>query len=793
MHCRAEEVESMLPSQYKWQYKESQKEGSLIEEILYGRGLLDKEDVDHFLIPKKENLHSPYLLKDMDKAVERLIQAYKEEEHVVIYGDYDVDGITSTSILYLFLKKLGYKVSYYIPNRQTEGYGLNEGALAQIREYAKLVVTVDTGIAANKEADFAKSMGMDLIITDHHECQEVLPNAYCIINPKRKDSDYPFDALAGVGVTFKLIQALASEMRKEELVWEYVDIVALGTVADVVPLIGENRIITSLGFQKMQKNPNLGLGQLLALVGDGNKEEKMTSNKVAYQIGPRINAAGRLSDAKIGVELLTTTNLERAKELARALDDENRKRQEMEAEILLQAEAYISKEVDREKDKIIVVVGKGWHHGVIGIVASKIMTKYYRPTIVLTEEEGILSGSARSVEGFNIFEAINSAKQELLRFGGHEMAAGLSLEVDRLKAFKDKLEAYTLEHLDEEMLVPTLEIDLRLQEKDITLHFCEEIENLEPFGAAHPTPLFCIEGKVNYAQKIGQEERHLRLTLLVGEQLFTGIGFDKGYLADYLSEGEKVLVACEVLKNVWNNRTTLQLRIKDIQSPEEEALKSQYYLSLAHYLNKPQALEKDTVALRGMDEPIGNQELIYVYTEEALLRVYDTLKNKAKAVNFNFKICYNEVWLKNVNTLICVNPLVKTNGGVDYEWDFKSQDEGYTVYTTHLAFHKKQLIKMIPSREDCLAVYHLLKNNGSDAIFIHKLVKSLQASNMTEYKLFHILEVFKELGLLNYEIRDDRVEYKIISTAKTNLEHSTLYQSVRKFLTSILQLKETHF
>ncbi|WP_180270663.1 single-stranded-DNA-specific exonuclease RecJ [Sporanaerobium hydrogeniformans] len=783
----------MLPSRYKWQYKISDPKGSLVEEILYRRGLQDKEEIANFLAPTKESLYSPYLLKDMEKAVERLIHAKEKKEQVVVYGDYDVDGITSTSILYLFLKEIGYKVSYYIPNRQVEGYGLNKEALAKINTYAQLVITVDTGIAANREADFAKSIGMDLIITDHHECQEVLPDAYCIINPKRKDSNYPFDALAGVGVTFKLIQALGMKIEREELAWKYIDIVALGTVADVVPLVGENRIITSLGFKQMQGTTHVGLEALLTLVGDGNKEEKMTSNKVAYQIGPRINAAGRLSDAKIGVELLTTTDKERAQILAKTLDEENRRRQEMEAEILLQAEEYMAQYIHADKEKFIIVVGKGWHHGVIGIVASKLMTKYYRPTIVLTEEEGILSGSARSIEGFNIFEAVNSAKEELLRFGGHEMAAGLSLEVGRLEAFKQKLEAYSEQFIDEELLIPTLNIDLTLDEKTINLHACEEIEQLEPFGAANPSPIFCVRGKVQYAQKIGQNERHLRLTLRVGEQLFSGIGFDKGELVDYLSEGEEILVACEILKNTWNNRVSIQLRIKDIQSPEEERLRSFYYRSLMNYLERPAPLEKNTIFFKQSSLTLENKGVVHVYTEEGLLEVYKKLRNKGKAVNFDFKVCYNEVCSKNAVILICVNPLKRVSGSVDYEWDFKSQLDSYEVCNPHLVFHKKQLVKMIPSREDCLAVYRVLKNNSSGTIVCHKLITSLQASNMTEYKLFHILMIFKELGLLVYEIKNEKIDYQVISTAKTNLEHSTLYRTMHKFSSTILQLKETHF
>ncbi|MDF2878670.1 MAG: recJ, partial [Clostridia bacterium] len=432
----------MLPNTYKWKIKKTNKGVDLIESVLNNRGIHGKEEIKQFLKPTKEALHSPYLLNDMRMAVDRIIQTKEAEKHIVIYGDYDVDGITSTSVLYMFLKRCDYQVSYYIPDRQTEGYGLNKEALERISSYADLVITVDTGIAAVEELDFANSIGLDVIITDHHECQEQLPKGYCIINPKRKDSTYPFEALAGVGVTFKLIHALAIYYNIEETIWDYIDLVALGTIADVVPLIHENRALTYIGFQAMRNTCNIGLRELMRCVNEGDVKKQVTSNMIAYQIGPRINAAGRLSDAKIGVELLTTQDKERAEVLAALLNDENKKRQEMEARIIEQAEAYIETSIDKHAEKVFVIVGKEWHHGVIGIVASKIMSKYYRPTIVLTEEDGVLSGSARSIEGFNIFEAINHTKEYLLRFGGHEMAAGLSLKWEDFEAFKKAVHTY---------------------------------------------------------------------------------------------------------------------------------------------------------------------------------------------------------------------------------------------------------------------------------------------------------------------------------------------------------------
>lgn len=589
----------MLPSKYRWTQRQntSQKKNLCTKEIplqiLGARGIDDEKEIENFLKPTKEKLHSPYLLKDMDKTIECLKRCKVDCTPIAIYGDYDVDGVTSTSILYMFLKEQGYQVSYYIPNRQKEGYGLNKEALAHIATYAKVVITVDTGIAAIQEVDYGNEIGLQMIITDHHECQEELPRAYSVINPKRPDSDYPFESLAGVGVTFKLMHALAIELGCEEEIWKYIDIVALGTVADVVPLKEENRVLTYLGFKQMKESKHIGLLALLEKVGHGSEEE-ITSTLIGYQMGPRINAAGRLGDATIGVELLTTTDAKRAAEIATLLDEENRARQEMENNILEEAFAYIEEHIDLENEKVIVVAGKEWHHGVIGIVASRIMNRYYRPTFVLTLEEGVYSGSARSIEGFNIFDALTSSREVLERFGGHEMAAGLSLKEENLEVFKKQINSYAKEWLTDELLIPKLEIDTSLSLEAVDLAVCEGLMKLEPFGAGNPTPLFAIKAFVQYAQKIGQD-KHLKVGLQVGRTALAAIGFGMGELADYLTEGEEVIVACEIIKNSWNGRVTPQLRIKDMCSPKSKILQAKFYLALYEKVKEPSGIEEEKI------------------------------------------------------------------------------------------------------------------------------------------------------------------------------------------------------
>ena len=767
----------MLPNKYKWHVAPEQVDGNLIEKILYRRGMKADLEIDRYLAPSKEQLHSPYLLNDMDLAVKRIRAAKQNDEHIVIYGDYDVDGVTSTSILYMFLKEQGYKVSYYIPNRTEEGYGLNKGAIKLIHDYSSLMITVDTGIAATEEVAFANEIGIDIIITDHHECQEELPKAFCVINPKRHDTIYPFDSLAGVGVTFKLIHAIALEEDAEEKIWKYIDIVALGTIADVVPLRDENRVITYFGFKQMMETRHLGLKALLDIIQKGDL--KITSNLIGYQIGPRINAAGRISDAKIGVELLTTKDEQVAKTIAGALDDENRKRQEMEMAILKEAQDYINERIDIENEDMIIVAGEGWHHGVIGIVASRILNKYYKPTIILTLEDGIYSGSARSVEGFNMFEALTHVKQHLVRFGGHEMAAGLSLEKEALELFRKDLNDYAKELLNEELLTPRLDIDLELKPEEISLKVCDELEKMEPFGVSNPTPTFAVRGFVQYAQKIGGD-KHLKLAIQSNQTVLHGIGFDKAYLADCLTEGEEVIIACEITKNVWNGKTSVQLRIKDMISSVDAILKSKYYLSLYETCKIP----KLPVNLELIEEKEAITAPAGIYTEHSFKEAIKRYSKQEKNITILSKICYNDFWSLKEKPMICVMPSKEVKEStLCYEWDFTTLGT-YRCLNTSLEQHKLQIPKMVPSYTDCKIIYKYLKHNQGD-IYLHKLVEMFTSYEMTEYKLLQILDIFTELELLSYQLIDEKVVYKLLQGNKTKLEHSKQYMSLQEFAQSM--------
>ena len=757
-------MKTLLPNNCKWQLRETTQAGTIIERILHGRGISEPTDIYSFLHPTQEQMHSPYLLNDMAKAIDRIQEAKEKKEHIVIYGDYDVDGVTSTSILYMFLKEQGYDVSYYIPNRTEEGYGLNNGAIEKISHYGKLVITVDTGIAAVDEVAYGRELGLDMIITDHHECQDTLPEAYCIINPKRPDTTYPFDALAGVGVTFKVIHALSIREAVEEKIWKYIDIVALGTVADVVPLEKENRIITYLGFKQMQQSTHLGIKALLEVVQ--SDKTKITSNIIGYQLGPRINAAGRISDAKIGVELLTTTNPQEAKRIAALLDQENKKRQDMEQEILLEAEKYIAEYIDIDNESVIIVAGENWHHGVIGIVASRIMGRYYKPTIVLTKEDGVYSGSARSVEGFNIFEALNAVKEHLLRFGGHEMAAGLSLDEGALDSFRHALNGYSRPLLTEDILTPTLEVDLQISAEEATLALCEKLESLEPFGVSNKAPIFAIKGVLQYADKIGNN-KHLKISIQEGHQVLHGVGFDKGYLVDYLTEGEEIIVACELTKNIWNGKTSLQLRVQDIMSPEDKVFRSKYYMALYQYVKTPTPVTKATLQLIPQRE-VDNRPFV-ACTEKSMRKLLGKGIGTGKKLTKVMEMCYNDSC--DFKEVTC------------YEWDFKSTGS-FSCVLPSLERHKEQLKEMVPSYVDCKDVYKYFRmHNGQ--LYLHKVVEHFATRHMTEYKILQILDIFSELELIAYHLKDGAIHYTLGKTAKTQLEKSKRYMSLQEYAQSI--------
>ena len=512
----------------------------------------------------------------MDKAVDRILSALENREKIVIYGDYDVDGVTSVSILYLYLKEKGADVGYYIPSRTGEGYGINPSAIESLAEKeTKLLITVDTGITAVEETEHAKALGLDVLITDHHECQNELPAACAIVNPRRPDCNYPFKELAGVGVVFKLLCSLEYTYCKrngiekdwiKEICDTYGDIVAIGTVADVMPLVDENRLIVSYGLKLIEKIKRPGIEALLELSGavsgnrNGGKKRRITSTLISYVIAPRINAAGRISDATRAVELFLSESASEAGCIAEELCDTNRMRQAEENKIMEQAYEKIRKEHDFENDKVIVLAEDNWHNGAIGIVASRITEKYNLPSILISFDGNVSKGSGRSIKGLNLVDALSYCSDLLIKYGGHELAAGLSIEREKLPAFKKRINEYAAKMLKPENMITHIEVDAEITEGDVTLDNAEELFMLEPYGISNPVPVFALKNAViSEAMSIGSN-RHTKFALRKGNKNPAEIDLFAGDTADMVFNLDV---------NEYMNNKNVQLTLRDIRAGEK--------------------------------------------------------------------------------------------------------------------------------------------------------------------------------------------------------------------------------
>lgn len=555
----------------------------LLAAVLVNRGISDGEQAEKFLHPSLSHLHDPFLLKDMDKAADRIIAAINGREHITIYGDYDVDGVSSTSLLYRFFNEIGADAAYYIPDRLEEGYGLSSEAMDKIRETgAQLIVTVDCGITAVDEVAHACELGMQVVVTDHHECKEVLPDACAVVNPCRCDCNYPFKELAGAGVVLKLVQALCIRLSRKDLSYKYLDLAALATIADVVPLVGENRIIAKFGLEAIEKTKNPGIAALLDVTG--LKGKPVSAYNVGFGIAPRINAAGRVGDAERAVRMLTTNDYDEAAAIACELDNENKYRQDVEAGILKQVIQMVETDVDLDNEKVIVAAGEGWHHGIIGIVASKITERYYRPSILISIDNGTGKGSGRSIEGFNLYKALVSCEGFLDKYGGHELAAGITLKAENLPLFRRAINEYANKVIKEEDLIPKINVDALIKPEDLCLENAEELEMLAPFGAGNPGPVLAqYDLKIDSSRTVG-EGKHLKLRLRSGTASIDAIGFNMGDSAEVIEHSDSLNAAFSLEINCWNNSRKVQLNLRDVKL-DEKALdaarkEKEYYLNL---------------------------------------------------------------------------------------------------------------------------------------------------------------------------------------------------------------------
>jgi single-stranded-DNA-specific exonuclease len=539
----------------------------IMARILLNRQIDSFDKAYNFFRPDLENLHDPYLMKDMGKAVERLHQALLSGENILVYGDYDVDGVSSAALVYLVLSRMvGPKVSYYIPDRITEGYGLSEKGIREAAESSvSLIVTVDCGVTAVQEIQLAKELGMDTVVCDHHQPSEYLPPAIAILDPKLADSDYPFDELAGVGVAFKLLQGLYSKLDLPEAeLDEYLDLVAIGSCADIVPLIDENRVLVRHGLDKINCNPRYGVRALLESSGLSSKE--VTAGLIVFVLAPRINAVGRLGDARRAVQLFSSQTLQQARTLARELEKENRARRDIDELTFKEAQEIVETKLHPVDDKAFVLYKEDWHPGVIGIVASRIVEKFYRPTIMITVMDRVGKGSARSIPNFNIYQAIKDCSHLLTGFGGHKYAAGLTIEEAKIPEFIKCFKKVAKEYIKPEDLIPSIKIDGEIELSEFTPRFIRLLKLLGPFGPMNMRPIFMsrnlkILGEPNI---VGQN--HLKLKLEQDGAVLDAIGFNMGDYIDRIEKNNGVIDCVYIVEeNRWNGKTQIQLRLKDIR------------------------------------------------------------------------------------------------------------------------------------------------------------------------------------------------------------------------------------
>ena len=536
----------------------------LIATLLVQRGITDFEQAKRFFRPDINHLHDPFLMKDMSEAVERLSTAIDNNQRVLIYGDYDVDGTTAVSLMYLFLKSYCEKIEYYIPDRYDEGYGVSYKAI----DYAKdinvdLIICLDCGIKANDKIDYATTLGIDFIVCDHHRPGNELPNAVAVLDPKRHDCDYPFDELSGCGVGFKLAQAYCQHQGLPmDNLYPLLDLVVVSIAADIVPIVDENRVLAYFGLQQLNTAPRVGLKALMTVA---NRSEKLMISDIVFGLAPRINAAGRIEHGKKAVELLIEEDFLKAKDKADYIEKHNFTRRELDQSITEEA----LKQIDPDKKSTVVFSNK-WHKGVVGIVASRLIETHYKPTIVLTESNGKLTGSARSVKHFDVYNAIDACSDLLDQFGGHKYAAGLSLKKENLKAFIDRFEQVVSDTIQEDMLTEEISIDLEVKWEDITPKTYRILQQMAPFGPSNNKPVLMLKSVSDkgYGKLIGKDESHLKLVLTdnIHSNTLDAIGFRMAPKYSLVKDKQLIDVCFVLEENEWNGNVSLQLRMKDIKS-----------------------------------------------------------------------------------------------------------------------------------------------------------------------------------------------------------------------------------
>ena len=547
--------------------QQSLKISPVICDILVQRGIETFELSKKYFRPELTDLHDPWLMKDMDKAVERIIRAISNKEKILIFGDYDVDGTTSVACMYRFLKKIHPDLDFYIPHRYREGYGVSKAGIDHAKENGfTLIISLDCGIKSIDLIAYAKQLGIDFIVCDHHLPDEELPPAVAILNPKQKDCNYPYKELCGCGVGFKLMSALAPQLDlNDEDVYESLDLVATAIAADIVPITGENRILAYYGLKKANEDPNNGI-KALSFLSDLKKE--LHINNLVFMIAPRVNAAGRMDDAKKAVQMFIAGSYDDALHFAEMLHSDNTDRKEADGNITGEALTLISENGEWLERKSTVIYRSHWHKGVVGIVASRLIEHYYRPTIVLTQSGEFAAGSARSVPGFNLYEAVHACREHLIGYGGHFAAAGLTLEIDKIDAFRNKFEEIVSATIHPELLIPEIVIDAEISFSDIQWTFYNILQQMEPFGPENLRPVFVVKQVWNTGYSKIVKEEHIKFSLKQNNTVFTGIAFKMSDKFHLLQMNKPIDVVFKIDENEWNGNKTLQLRVIDFKISE---------------------------------------------------------------------------------------------------------------------------------------------------------------------------------------------------------------------------------
>lgn len=731
-------------------YATKLKVSPLLVEILLKKGINDCDKMQEFLYGKSEPFYDPFLLKDMGITVDRIIRAFNNKEKITIYGDYDVDGVTSTSLLYMFLKEYSDNIEFYIPHRDKEGYGLNIKALQKIiSNGTTLLITVDCGISNYDEIEAIKKQ-LDIIVTDHHTPPLNLPNAFSIINPHRNGCNYPFKNLAGVGVAYKICQALFEKNGgNKELLRHLIVFPAIGTVADIVPLVDENREIVKIGLKEAQKTKFIGLTALINLI---KKDEVINSETIGFGIGPRINAAGRIANAMLAVELLITNDINKANKIALELDEKNNQRKELSAKVFKEAEEMLEKQ--EKNQSAIVLVHDGWHSGVIGIVASRLVDKYHLPTILLTKCNNVYKGSCRSIPALNMYKMINSVKSLLIQYGGHSQAAGLSLMSENFCVFKKKILEYTKEKLTYLDYYPNVIGDIIIDTTNkIDVNFIKQLSLLEPYGESNKRPKFVFEKALFKEVKLmGKDRTHLSFSIQNGNNIYKAIVWNKGELINNFYKESKGIVLFYPKINYWRNIESVNLFLENINLDYNIIDYRNTLLKKESLLNKITKDFNKTLVLTNSNTVLLNKNVDVCNVNE-----YDTSLNYKK---------YKNIIIYDLPTYDIFNKR--------YEVIYKNYNHFlYLLYTEN--DYKNTLDNLMKKRI-----------NRENLILIYKFIK--KENNMTEIKVSFLEEtfdkdlvrnallIFEELNFL--KIKNGKI--KLCIEKNNPLENSKLYQKFKK-------------